>query len=86
MILLSHCFNEVPKRTKTSSRVRNRTRTVKISSTAHGLTSQVGLISVVKYLDRIGFEKTVNRGIEHPRCDNVDYHLYDAVLLIWWEW
>ncbi|TXL05094.1 hypothetical protein BMR07_10640, partial [Methylococcaceae bacterium CS1] len=52
---------------KTSSRVRNRTRSVKISSTAHGLTSQAGLIPVVKYLDRIGFEKTVKRSIAHPR-------------------
>ena len=70
-----------PKTPKTSSRVRNRTRTVKISSTAHGLTSQAGLIPVVKYLDRIGFEKTVNQGIEHPRGDNADYHLSDVVLL-----
>lgn len=66
---------------KTSSRVRNRTRTVKISSTAQGLTSQAGLIPVVKYLDRIGFEKMVNRDIEHPRGDNADYHLSDVVLL-----
>ena len=66
---------------KTSSRVRNCTRAVKISSTAQGLTSQAGLIPVVKYLDRIGFENTVNRGIKHPRGDNADYHLSDVVLL-----
>ncbi len=70
-----------PKAPKISSRVRNRTHTVKISSTAHGLTSQSGLIPVVKYLDRIGFEKMVDRGIEHPRGDNADYHLSDVVLL-----
>jgi hypothetical protein len=70
-----------PKAPKTSSRVRKRTRTVKISSAAHGLTSQAGLIPVVKYLDRIGFEKTVNQGIEYPRGDNADYHLSDVVLL-----
>jgi hypothetical protein len=69
------------KASKTSSRVRNHTRSVKISSTAHGLTNQAGLIPVVKYLDRIGFEKTVKRKVAHPRGDNADYHLSDAVLL-----
>ncbi len=66
---------------KSSSRVRNRTRSVKISSTAHGLTSQAGLIPVVKYLDRIGFEKTVKQSVPHQRGDNADYHLSDVVLL-----
>jgi hypothetical protein len=37
------------------------------------LTSQAGLIPVVKYLDRIGFEKTVKRKVAHPRGDNADY-------------
>lgn len=69
------------KASKPSSRVRNRTRSVRISSTAHGLTSQAGLIPVVKYLDRIGFEKTVKGGVAHPRGDNADYHLSDVVLL-----
>ena len=69
------------KASKPSSRVRSGTRSVKISSTAHGLTSQAGLIPVVKYLDRIGFEKTVKRGVMHSRGDNADYHLSDAVLL-----
>jgi hypothetical protein len=36
---------------------------------------------VVKYLDNIGFEKTVNQGIAHPRGENADYHLSDVVLL-----
>ena len=66
---------------KPSSRVRNCTRSVKISSTAHGLTSQAGLIPIVKYLDRIGFEKAVKRGVMHSRGDNADDHLSDAVLL-----
>ena len=66
---------------KPSSRVRRCTRSVKIPSTAHGLTSQAGLIPVVKYLDRIGFEKAIKRGVMHSRGDNADYHLSDAVLL-----
>ena len=69
------------KASKHSSRVRNRTRSVKISSTAHGLTSQAGLIPVVKYLDRIGFEKTVKQSIPHQRGDNADYQLSDGILL-----
>ena len=68
------------KSSKPSSRVRNRTRSVKITSTAHGLTSQAGLIPVVKYLDKIGFEKTVEQKVSHSRGDNADYHLSDAVL------
>ena len=65
---------------KSSSRVRNRTRSVKITSTAHGLTSQAGLIPVVKYLDKIGFEKIVDKNVSHLRGDNADYHLSDVVL------
>jgi len=38
---------------------------VKMSATASGLTSQAGLIPVVKFLDRIGFEKTVNQTVPH---------------------
>jgi len=68
------------KASKSLSRVRNRTRSVKITSTAHGLTSQAGLIPVVKYLDKIGFEKTVEKNVSHSRGDNADYHLSDVVL------
>ena len=63
------------KTSKTSSCVRKRSRTVKITSTAHGLTSQAGLIPVVKYLDKIGFEKTVEKNVSHSRGENADYHL-----------
>ena len=69
------------KASKSPSRVRNRTRSIKMTSTAHGLTSQAGLIPVVKYLDKIGFEKTVRQSVAHPRGDNADYHLSDVVLL-----
>jgi len=69
------------KPSKRTSRVRESARRVNISSTAHGLTSQAGLIPVVKYLDKIGFQKTVKQSIKHSRGDNADYHLSDAVLL-----
>jgi len=51
------------KSTKTHKRpaVRKQTGKVHLSPTASGLTSQAGLIPVVKYLQRIGFEKIVIR-------------------------
>jgi hypothetical protein len=50
-------------------------------STAQGLTSQAGLIPVVKYLERIGFEKIVVRNTTHSRGSNAAYQLSDVVLL-----
>ena len=52
-----------------------------MSATATGLTSQAGLIPVVKYLQRIGFEKTVSQIVPHQRGDNADYQLTDVILL-----
>ena len=43
---------------------------VKMLATASGLTSQAGLIPVVKFLGRIGFEQTVNQTVPHQRGDN----------------
>ena len=63
------------------SKYRSRTRRVQISSTAQGLTSQAGLIPVLKYLERIGFEKIVARNITHSRGSNAAYQLPDVVLL-----
>ncbi len=53
-----------------------------MESTAHGLISQAGLIPIVKYLDKIGFAKTLEQNVLHLRGDNADYHLSDAVLFI----
>jgi hypothetical protein len=60
---------------------RKLTGTVHMPATATGLTSQAGLIPVVKFLQRIGFEKTVNRTVPHRRGDNADYQLTDVILL-----
>jgi len=43
---------------------------VKMSVTASGLTSQAGLIPVVKFLDHIGFEQTINQTVPHQRGGN----------------
>ncbi len=50
-------------------------------ATANRLTNQAGLIPVVKFLQRIGFEKTVNQTVPHQRGDNADYHLTDGIFL-----
>jgi hypothetical protein len=60
---------------------RKQTGKVHMSATATGLTSQAGLIPVVKYLQRIGFEKIVSQDVPHQRGDNADYQLTDVILL-----
>ncbi len=55
---------------------------VKMSATASGLTSQAGLIPVVKFLDRIGFEKTINQTVPHQRGDNAEYQLTGSMFLV----
>jgi len=50
-------------------------------ATASGLTSQAGLIPVIKFLQRIGFDKTLNQTVPHQRGDNADYQLADGAFL-----
>lgn len=54
---------------------------VHLSATATGLTSQAGLIPVVKFLERIGFEAIINRAVPHQRGGNADYQLTDMVFM-----
>lgn len=63
------------------SPVRQATGTVHLSTTANRLTSQAGLIPVVKFLDRIGFEDWVKQVVPHTRGDNAAYQLADVMLL-----
>jgi hypothetical protein len=67
--------------TRKKPAARNQTGKVHLSATATGLTSQAGLIPVIKFLQRIGFEKTVNQTVPHQRGDNADYQLADGVFL-----
>ena len=69
-----------------SSQTRKKSATRKPTGKIHmpsatGLTSQAGLIPVVKFLQRIGFEKTVNQTVPHQRGDNADYQLTDGIFL-----
>ena len=62
------------KHSKRSARVSP--KKVIISNTAKGLTSQAGLLPVVKFLQRAGMDRLIKETIEHKRGDNA---LYDAV-------
>ncbi len=53
---------------------RLQTGKVHMPATATGLTSQAGLIPVIKFLQRIGFNKTLNQTVPYQRGDNADYH------------
>jgi len=46
-----------------------------------GLTRQAGLIPVIKFLQRIGFDKTLNQTEPHQRGGNADYQLADGAFL-----
>jgi len=67
--------------TRKKPAIRNQTGKAHMSATATGLTSQAGLIPVIKFLQRIGFDKTVNQTVPHQRGDNADYQLTDGVFL-----
>ncbi len=69
------------KQAKKKPAARKQAGKVHMSATATGLTSQAGLIPVVKFLQRIGFEKTVSQNVPHQRGDNADYQLTDVILL-----
>ncbi len=70
------------KKQKKATAARKRAGKVKMSATASGLNSQAGLIPVVKFLDRIGFEQTVDQTVSHHRGDNAEYQLTGMVLLV----
>ncbi len=65
----------------TTSKARLSSRKVRIINQAKGLTSQAGLIPVVRFLDRMGFCGLVDENVGHQRGDNAVYTLTDAVLL-----
>ena len=66
---------------QSKSAARKQASKVNMCSTARGLTSQAGLLPVVKYLGRIGFEKIVRQDVPHKRGDNASYQLSDVVML-----
>lgn len=77
IVLMKHSSKQKPAKKS----ARSHQRKIKMSATAQGLTSQAGLLPVVKYLNRIGFEKIISRNVPHKRGDNAEYHLSDVIQL-----
>lgn len=67
------------KNNKRSARVSS--KKVTIGNTAKGLTSQAGLIPVVKFLRQAGMLTLIKNTVEHERGDNALYDAVDAVFL-----
>ncbi len=69
-------------KTKNNKRIaRTSSKKVRISNKAKGLTSQAGLIPVVKFLQRVGLPKTIEETIGYKRGNNALYDSVDAVFL-----
>ncbi len=67
---------------KTMSRARVPAPKMKFQNRAKGLTSQAGLIPVVKFLGRLGFCPLIDKSVGHKRGENAVYTFSDAVLLM----
>jgi hypothetical protein len=67
---------------KLKAKARRSTRKVQFQSTGRNLTSQAGLIPVIKFLDRLGFTSLFHRHVHHHRADNGQYALCDMVFLM----
>lgn len=65
----------------TTSKARLSSRKVRITNRAKGLTSQAGLIPVMRFLERLGFFCLMDENVGHGRGDNAVYTLTDAVWL-----
>jgi hypothetical protein len=65
------------KNNKRSARVSS--KKVTISNDGKGLTSQAGLVPVVKFLHKVGMIELVKETVEHERGANALYDSVDAV-------
>ena len=55
---------------------------IRYEATGRSLTSQAGLIPVIKFLDALGFSGFFGSQVHHQRADNAQYQLVDAVFLV----
>lgn len=46
------------------------------------LTSQGGMVPVIKFLDKMNFRKVFNRFVHHERPEKAEYQLFDVVFLV----
>lgn len=68
-------------KTNKQSKARASSGKVHFRNRAEGLTSQAGLIPVVKFLKRFGVHELINESVAHGRGDNAVYTLTDVILL-----
>ncbi len=61
---------------------RQPTGKIHYQATGRNMTSQAGLVPVIKFLDGLGFYGLFTRCVHHARGPNADYQLVDAVFLV----
>jgi hypothetical protein len=55
---------------------------IRYESTGRNLTSQAGLVAVIKFLDALGFSGLFRGQVRHARAHNAQYQLVDAVFVV----
>lgn len=69
-----------PKAPKKSTRIES--TTIHFSQTGKNMTSKAGLIPVIKFLDKLGFNQRFQKVVDHQRKNNAVYQLHDGVFLM----
>jgi len=67
---------------KPRPKARQNSAKIHFSQAGKNMTSNAGLIPVVKFLDKLGFNTLFRKTVIHERGDNAFYQLEDAVFLI----
>jgi len=67
---------------KTLSKARKQSAKIHFHKTGKNMTSKAGLIPVIKFLDKLGFNQLFQKTVHHQRKDNAVYRLEDGVFLI----
>ena len=65
----------------TSNRARKPARKINYKHTANGLTSQAGVVPVIHFLQRIGFDALCDKHMDFERGSNARYSLSDSLFM-----
>jgi hypothetical protein len=69
-------------KTKKTKKSPSKTSKIHFQSSEKNLTSQAGLIPVVKFLEKLGFKELFDEHVSHQRAENAQYSLADGVFMI----
>ncbi len=69
-------------KTKKTKKSPSKTSKIHFQSSEKNLTSQAGLIPVVKFLEKLGFKELFDEHVSHQRAENAQYRLADGVFMI----